>query len=50
MVAVKMGNENVINFRKPDFEFSHLGLGALAAIDQKKPPKYIEYLSGWISV
>lgn len=50
MVAVKMGNENVINFRKSDFELSHLCLGSFAAIDQKKPPKYIEYLGGWISV
>jgi hypothetical protein len=50
MVAMKVGNENVINFRKSDFEFSHLRLSSFAAIDQKKPPKYIEYLGGWISV
>jgi hypothetical protein len=50
MVAMKMGNEDMINFRKSDFEFSHLRLGSFAAIDQKKTPKYIEYLGGWISV
>ena len=49
MVSVKMGNKDVINFRKTDLEFSHLGLSPFPAIDQKKPPKYIEYLSGWIS-
>jgi hypothetical protein len=50
MVAMKMGNEDVVNFRKSDLELSHLCLGSFAAIDQKKPPKYIEYLGGWISV
>ena len=47
---MKVGNENVIDSGEPNFVFPHLGLRAFSAIDQKKPPGYIKYLGGWISV
>jgi hypothetical protein len=50
MVAVEVGDKEMIDFRKSDLEFSHLRLSTFSAIDQKKPPKYIEYLGGRISV
>jgi hypothetical protein len=50
MITMEVRNEDVIDFREPNFIFPHLGLRSFTAIDQKKPPKYIEYLGGWISV
>jgi hypothetical protein len=50
MITMQMGDENVIDPGEPNFIFPHLGLGSFSAIDQKKPPGYMEYLGGWISV
>ena len=47
---MQVGNENVIDSGESNLVFPHLGLCTFSAIDQKKPPGYIEYLGGWISV
>gem|GEM_PF-6654353 len=47
---MQVRNKDVINVGESDLVLSHLRLGSFTAINQKKPPKYIEYLGGWISV
>jgi hypothetical protein len=50
MVAMQMRNKYVLDFTEVDFVPPDLDLGPFAAVDQKKPPKYVQYLGGWISV
>ena len=38
MIAMQMGDENVIDPGETNVVFPHLGLGSFTAIDQKKPP------------
>jgi hypothetical protein len=49
MIAVEVGNENMINALETDLETSQLDLRGFPAIDQKKPLSHIKQLSGWIS-
>lgn len=50
MVSVKMGNKNVVDPVVRDPETTQLMLGRFSAIYKKVPLKYIEYLSGRVSL
>ena len=47
MVAVKMGNENMIDFGKPHFCFSHLNLCSFATIDEEMTFFHFQKLRSW---
>ena len=49
MISMKMTYENVLDPRHVDGETPELDLGSFAAVDQKKPLMYMQYLSGWKS-
>jgi len=49
MVTMEMADEDMVDPPKFELVAPQLQLGSFAAIDQKKPLIYIEYMSGKIS-
>lgn len=47
MVSVKMGNENMVDFRKFCLCFSQLNLRSFPAINQERPLFHFQELGGW---
>jgi hypothetical protein len=49
MVAMEVADKDVVYLCESDMVLSHLQLGSLAAVDQKKPLMSSKHMSGWVS-
>ncbi len=50
MIAMQMGNEDIVDFAAPDLVFGHLHLGAFTAVDQENLVFHRDHLGGRMTI